>query len=231
MAAPLLLKGIPLLRLRLQRYNCLSARIVSSPCRPWCAAAEPTGHQDEVSSSEKSSVVLTVKDPPKYHRWDDPDYRKWKDKEEEMLRDIEPTILLVKEILHSSRSKWLDWKATIELSKCTCVAKRHEYVVIYANHLLRYMDGERLTVADEETVVEKLLRHHPHSEDKIGCGFDCIMVDRHPQFRHSRCLFVVRTDGGWIDFSYQKCLRAYIRDKYPSHAERFIREHFKRGSG
>ncbi|MBA0565945.1 hypothetical protein Godav_009087 [Gossypium davidsonii] len=103
MAAPLLLKGIPLLRLRLQRYNCLSARIVSSPCRPWCAAAEPTGHQDEVSSSEKSSVVLTVKDPPKYHRWDDPDYRKWKDKEEEMLRDIEPIILLVKEILHSSR--------------------------------------------------------------------------------------------------------------------------------
>lgn len=56
-------------------------------------------------------------------------------------------------------------------------------------------------------------------------------VDRHPQFRHSRCLFVVRTDGGWIDFSYQKCLRAYIRDKYPTHAERFIREHFKRGSG
>jgi len=55
-------------------------------------------------------------------------------------------------------------------------------------------------------------------------------VDRHPQFRHSRCLFVVRTDGGWIDFSYQKCLRAYVRDKYPSHAERFIREHFKRAS-
>lgn len=55
-------------------------------------------------------------------------------------------------------------------------------------------------------------------------------VDRHPQFRQSRCLFVVRSDGGWIDFSYQKCLRAYIRDKYPSYAERFIKEHFKRSS-
>lgn len=55
-----------------------------------------------------------------------------------------------------------------------------------------------------------------------------VKVDRHPQFKHSRCLFVVRTDGGWIDFSYQKCLRAYIRDKYPLHAERFIREHLKR---
>ncbi|EEC83345.1 hypothetical protein OsI_28743 [Oryza sativa Indica Group] len=54
------------------------------------------------------------------------------------------------------------------------------------------------------------------------------MVDKHPQFRKSRCLFVVRMDGVWIDFSYQKCLRAYIREKYPSHAERFIREHFKR---
>uniref|UniRef100_A0A7N2KRP7 DCL protein n=1 Tax=Quercus lobata TaxID=97700 RepID=A0A7N2KRP7_QUELO len=95
----------------------------------------------------------------------------------------------------------------------------------------RYLDGERLTAEDEKAVVEKLLAYHPHSEDKIGCGLDSIMVDRHPQFKRSRCLFVVRTDGGWIDFSYQKCLRAYIRDKYPSHSERFIKEHFKRGSG
>ncbi|KAL9243642.1 hypothetical protein vseg_017502 [Gypsophila vaccaria] len=97
-------------------------------------------------------------------------------------------------------------------------------------HSPRYMDGERLTRADEKFVLEKLLAYHPHSEDKIGCGLDSIMVDRHPQFKHSRCLFVVRTDGGWIDFSYQKCLRQYIRKKYPSHAERFIREHFKRSS-
>ena len=41
---------------------------------------------------------------------------------------------------------------------------------------VRYMDGERLTVADEEAVVGKLLFHHPHSEDKIGCGLDSIMV-------------------------------------------------------
>lgn len=59
--------------------------------------------------------------------------------------------------------------------------------------------------------------------------FMFLKVDRHPEFRNSRCLFVVRTDGVWIDFSYQKCLRAYIREKYPSHAGRFIREHFKRG--
>ncbi|KAG6608449.1 Protein DCL-like, chloroplastic, partial [Cucurbita argyrosperma subsp. sororia] len=97
-------------------------------------------------------------------------------------------------------------------------------------HSNRYVDGERLTFEDEKIVVDRLLAHHPHAEDKIGCGLESIMVDRHPQFRHSRCLFVIRTDGGWIDFSYQKCLRAYIRNKYPLYAERFIREHFKRGS-
>ncbi|WOK92617.1 hypothetical protein Cni_G01308 [Canna indica] len=95
-------------------------------------------------------------------------------------------------------------------------------------HSNRYLDGESLSDEDEKEVLEKLLAYHPHSENKIGCGVDSIMVDRHPQFKSSRCLFVVRTDGVWIDFSYQKCLRAYIREKYPLYAEKFIREHFKR---
>ncbi|KAM3367996.1 hypothetical protein ACQJBY_016513 [Aegilops geniculata] len=118
----------------------------------------------------------------------------WRAAEAEILRDVEPVVQLIKDILHSDR----------------------------------YADGECLGPADEIVVAEKLLAYHPRAEDKIGCGLDGIMVDRHPQFRKSRCLFVVRTDGVWIDFSYQKCLREYIRRKYPSHGERFIREHFKR---
>ncbi|KAL6639953.1 hypothetical protein ACP70R_022263 [Stipagrostis hirtigluma subsp. patula] len=118
----------------------------------------------------------------------------WRAAEAEILRDIDPVVQLIKDILHSDR----------------------------------YGDGECLCPKDETVVVEKLLAYHPRAQDKIGCGLDAIMVDRHPEFRKSRCLFVVRTDGVWIDFSYQKCLRAYIREKYPSHAERFIREHFKR---
>ncbi|KAF3326055.1 Protein DCL [Carex littledalei] len=90
------------------------------------------------------------------------------------------------------------------------------------------MDGEELNKEDEEFIILKLLAYHPHAEDKIGCGLQAIMVDKHPQFTQSRCLFVLRTDGGWIDFSYQKCLLTYIRKKYPSYAERFIKEHFKR---
>ncbi|XP_057794427.1 protein DCL homolog, chloroplastic-like [Salvia miltiorrhiza] len=121
--------------------------------------------------------------------------------------------------------KWKVKEAEIfeDIEPIVCFTKE----ILHSN---RYMDGERLTPKDEKIVIDKLLAHHPHSEDKIGCGLDSIMVDRHPQFTRSRCLFVVRTDGGWIDFSYQKCLRAYIRDKYPSYAERFIKEYFKRGS-
>ncbi|KAL6995447.1 hypothetical protein U1Q18_005584 [Sarracenia purpurea var. burkii] len=192
----LFLRGLPLLRLHLHQHHRCAASVFTR--RPWCTAAESTRPpDDDLSCADQSAAVLSVKDPPKYPRWDDPDFRKWKDKEKEILRDIEPITLLTKEILHSDR----------------------------------YMDGERLAAEDEKAVVEKLLAYHPHSEDKIGCGLDSIMVDRHPQFSRSRCLFVVRTDGGWIDFSYHKCLRSYIRHKYPSHADRFIKEHFKRGSG
>ncbi|KAK4263359.1 hypothetical protein QN277_028781 [Acacia crassicarpa] len=98
-------------------------------------------------------------------------------------------------------------------------------------HSGRYMVGEQLTDEDEQVVVDKLLAYHPHYEDKIGCGLESVMVDRHPMFSHSKCLFVVRTDGGQIDFSYRKCLHEYIRNKYPSHAERFIQEHLKHGFG
>ncbi|KAG2666270.1 hypothetical protein I3760_15G050200 [Carya illinoinensis] len=184
MAAPLLLRGIAYLRLRLhhqhQDQHRISGSLFPIPRRLWCTAAAPTR--------------LERRGLPKNPRCEDTDYRKWK---VEILRDIEPITYLAKDILHSDR----------------------------------YIDGELLTGKDKKAVVDKLLAYHPHSEDKIGCGLDSIMVDRHPTFKSSRCLFVIRTDGGWIDFSYLKCLQAYIRDKYPSHAERFIREHFKRGSG
>ncbi|XP_021737265.1 protein DCL homolog, chloroplastic-like [Chenopodium quinoa] len=200
MAAPPLLRGLPLLRLRLFLHNHhkLTAVFITPIRHRFCSAAssESTRSEEDVYSS--ASELLRVKEPPKlFDGIDELNYRKWKDKEDEILRDIEPVTFLAKDIIHSNR----------------------------------YMDGERLTSDDEKVVIERLLAYHPRSEDKIGCGLDSIMVDRHPQFRHSRCLFVVRTDGGWIDFSYQKCLRQYIRNKYPFYAERFIREHFKRSSG
>nr|GLL48912.1 protein DCL, chloroplastic-like [Ipomoea trifida]GMD99415.1 protein DCL, chloroplastic [Ipomoea batatas] len=201
MAAPLLLRGLPLHRLhhhRQPQHHLLTSGLLNR--RLWCNDASESIKSDADAASSVSlsqtTAVLSAKGPPPYLRRFSADYRKWKAKESEILRDIEPVILLTKEILHSDR----------------------------------YMDGELLTAEDVKIVVEKLLAYHPRFEDKIGCGLDSIMVDRHPQFKNSRCLFVVRKDGIWIDFSYQKCLRQYIRDKYPLHAERFIKEHFKLGS-
>lgn len=48
---------------------------------------------------------------------------------------------------------------------------------MYSIFCARYMDGGRLTVEDERAVVEKLLAYHPHSEDKMGCGLESIMVN------------------------------------------------------
>nr|GEX32438.1 protein DCL, chloroplastic [Tanacetum cinerariifolium] len=99
------------------------------------------------------------------------------------------------------------WEKSDQLN----VGPRHLACLVHdILHSSRYKNGERLTSA-EKMVVEKLLAYHPHSEEKIGCGIDYIMVDRHPHYRFARCLFVVRTDGGMIDFSYRKCIQAYKR--------------------
>lgn len=42
----------------------------------------------------------------------------------------------------------------------------------------RYGDGAFLSPDDQKAVVEKVLVHHPTSEDKIGCGVDAIMVSQ-----------------------------------------------------
>lgn len=103
MAAPLLLRGIPLLCLRIQNYR-LAAGILAPVRRSWCSTAETSRVDDEVISAEKTTASLSGREPAKYTSWDDTNYRKWKDKEKEILSDIEPITSLTKEILHSDRS-------------------------------------------------------------------------------------------------------------------------------
>jgi hypothetical protein len=102
MAVPLLLRGIPLLRLQLHHHR-LAASIFATPRRPWCTAAEPTRADESLSPADNATAAWSARDPPKHPRWEDVDYRQWKDKEEEILRDIEPITALTKEILHSDR--------------------------------------------------------------------------------------------------------------------------------
>ncbi|KAJ6791236.1 protein DCL, chloroplastic [Iris pallida] len=204
MASPtvtlLLHRALPLLRSRAAPFRRCSSDAFSA--LEWLSAA-PAGEAAPPSSSSPTAILggasATPPKPPK------------------------PPIPVNSWADHPDFRRWKEKEEEIlsDIEPITLLAKE----ILHSD---RYQDGERLSDEDEKEVVEKLLNYHPHSEDKIGCGLDSLMVDRHPTFRNSRCLFVIRTDGGWIDFSYQKCLRAYIRQKYPSHAEKFIREHFKR---
>uniref|UniRef100_A0A0E0EPE6 Uncharacterized protein n=1 Tax=Oryza meridionalis TaxID=40149 RepID=A0A0E0EPE6_9ORYZ len=113
----------------------------------------------------------------------------------------------------------------------TMAPSKHRLSVLHppvsVNYIL-YGDGAFLSPDDQKAVVEKVLVHHPSSEDKIGCGVDAIMVGKHPDFRKSRCLFIVRTNGETEDFSYRKCINEYIKQKYPSQADDFIQNHLTR---
>ncbi|KAJ6679060.1 DCL PROTEIN (DUF3223) [Salix purpurea] len=140
MAASALIRGAPLLRLRLQHHHRFATGLLVPLRRSWCSKEDSTRlEEDDVSVS--NPAALSLRKAPKYSSWDDQNYRRWKDEEAEIWRDIEPITHLAKDILHSNR----------------------------------YMDGEQLTDEDEKIVAERLLAHHPNSDDKIGCGFDSIM--------------------------------------------------------
>lgn len=110
MAAPsMLLRGLPLLRLRLHfqfhHRRCAVGFITAPSRRSWCTVtADSTRPDEKLSSADDSTAFLRAQHSPKFPRWDDPDYRRWKDKEEEILSDIDPILSLAKDILHSDRS-------------------------------------------------------------------------------------------------------------------------------
>ncbi|PON94255.1 hypothetical protein TorRG33x02_099930 [Trema orientale] len=241
MAAAMLLRGFPLLRFRLQlHHHRLAARCILPPRWPLCTAANESTRPEESASSstDNSSLVQSLKDSPKYPRWNDADYRQWKDKEEEILRDIEPILMLTKDILHSrlyvdgERLTAEDEKAVVE-RLLAYHPRAEDKIGCGLDSIMDANPMRQITIRFACTHGSKKFRGISPEEYGMCTPTSTMLylVDRHPQFRQSRCLFIIRTDGAWIDFSYQKCLRQYIRVKYPSHAERFIREHFKRGSG
>jgi hypothetical protein len=54
-----------------------------------------------------------------------------------------------------------------------------------------------------------LLAHHPKGEQKLE-KLKSFTVDFHPQYKTTRCFFLVREDGEKEDFSYHKCVHNYI---------------------
>lgn len=56
-----------------------------------------------------------------------------------------------------------------------------------------------------ETMLKELLKHHEKGEKKLD-NFDHFTVDIHPEFKETRCFFIVRKDGSKEDFSAKKCI-------------------------
>uniref|UniRef100_A0A7N0SXH3 DCL protein n=2 Tax=Kalanchoe fedtschenkoi TaxID=63787 RepID=A0A7N0SXH3_KALFE len=194
MASRVLLRRVPLSHLRHLRHLNIPATSSLSPFlrRRFSSPADSFSRsslKDDVWSSDLGDRLLGS---DAEEQLDEADEEKWRAKESEVWKDIESTVKLAKEILHSGR----------------------------------YNCGDQLSREDEEAIVNKLLTYHPNHKDKIGCGVDYITIDWHPEYRRSKCFFVVRRDGSGEDFSYRKCLRSYVEHKYPSDAERFISLHF-----
>lgn len=121
------------------------------------------------------------------------------------------------------KAEWVDWEDRILQETVPLVG-----FVRMILHSGKYEIGDRLSSDHEKTIVERLLLYHPESEKKIGCGIEYIKVGLHPDFQESRCLFIVRSDGQTVDFSYWKCIKGLIRKKYPLYADSFILRHFRR---
>lgn len=58
---------------------------------------------------------------------------------------------------------------------------------------------------EESRMVSELLDHHEKGADKKK-GMKHFVVDVHPTYMDTRCLFVVREDGSREDFSVVKCI-------------------------
>jgi hypothetical protein len=55
----------------------------------------------------------------------------------------------------------------------------------------------------------ELLKHHEKGEEKLKDIKD-FTVSLHPEYKQTRCFFVIRTDGSKEDFSFHKCLNKMV---------------------
>lgn len=55
----------------------------------------------------------------------------------------------------------------------------------------------------------ELLKHHEKGEEKIKGAKD-FTVSLHPEYKQTRCFFVIKEDGTKEDFSFHKCLNNMV---------------------
>ncbi|GAB2222430.1 hypothetical protein Drorol1_Dr00013648 [Drosera rotundifolia] len=119
--------------------------------------------------------------------------------------------------------RWVDWEDQILDDTIPLVDLARRIL-----HGKKYQFGDKLNHRHHRALTMLLLPYHPDYEEKIGCGVDYITIGHHPQFEESRCFFIVRKDGTVVDFSYWKCIKGFIRKRYPLFAESFLLRHFYR---
>jgi len=82
---------------------------------------------------------------------------------------------------------------------------------IFKNILQKTSDDEHIPEPDH-TMLYELLKHHEKFEEKSK-GFKHFTAGQHPEYKQTRCFFVIDEQGNKQDFSAQKCLDS-IKKKY-----------------
>jgi hypothetical protein len=86
---------------------------------------------------------------------------------------------------------------------------KSEAIKFYKDILNSYQEGDELINSDFEMVFN-LLKNHPDSERKIGCGIEKIVVENGGY--NYNCFHLVRQDSSKEDFSYRKCISGEPND-------------------
>ncbi len=99
-------------------------------------------------------------------------------------------------------------KQPIEIGNLVFKTKKEE-IEFFKEILNSYEIGETLTNEDFENVYH-LLKKHPDSATKIGCGIKEIIVEN-GGYKYN-CFHIIRTDLTKEDFSYRKCINGESSD-------------------
>ena len=76
------------------------------------------------------------------------------------------------------------------------------------NIINKYKDNEKL-VGDDKDFVLDLLKYHHNYDIKVK-DMDYIIVDKNPNYKFSRCFYIVDKNKNKIDFSSKKCIENII---------------------
>ncbi|KAI3854027.1 hypothetical protein MKX03_035397 [Papaver bracteatum] len=116
---------------------------------------------------------------------------------------------------------------------CTATGQRldlftseEQIVLSEVEPVVQEKHDEPLSSEDQSYVLENVFKYHPNKDVKMGSGIDHLTVNL-SLYEGSRCFYIVSTDGRREDFSYIKCIKKFVKEKYAAVAESFNGKYFK----